>query len=79
MSQLDAAANPNTNCLAGKRCPECGSYGPFNIQVTVMMEVSDDGTGDPTGDTEWDEQSPCECRECSHTATVAEFTEEEEA
>jgi predicted RNA-binding Zn-ribbon protein involved in translation (DUF1610 family) len=26
--------NPNENCLAGFECPECGSQGPFRIDVT---------------------------------------------
>lgn len=64
---------PNTNCLAGMDCPKCGSEGPFNIVVTTIMEVSDDGTNTHE-DTEWDYKSYCKCTECGHEARVWNFT-----
>jgi hypothetical protein len=66
--------NPNKNCLAGMRCPNCGDYGPFNIQVVTMAVVNDDGV-DETGDQEWDDVSPCVCRGCNLEATVKDFRE----
>jgi hypothetical protein len=68
-------ANPNTNCLAGMRCPKCGDYGPFTIRTRVSVTVSDDGTSDDGCDYEWFPQDPCECEDCGHCATVADFTE----
>ena len=29
-------SNPNTNCLEGLRCPECGSYAPFGIGTLLI-------------------------------------------
>lgn len=33
----------NENCLAGYRCPQCGSEGPFDIESEDMLEWADDG------------------------------------
>jgi hypothetical protein len=67
--------NPNVNCLQGMRCPSCGDFGPFSIQVTQrgMVRVSDNGTDFIDGNVEWEDESECECLACRHTATVAEF------
>lgn len=64
--------NPNTNCLEGFQCPECGSFGPFRIDASVTVLVHDDGT-EQCGDTEWEDTSRCICHECDHVATVGEF------
>lgn len=74
------AENPNENCLEGMRCPKCGHFGPFKILATKsgMVEVSDDGTDDLQGDTDWDDDSACECCECGHLGTVREFKGEPE-
>jgi hypothetical protein len=57
--------NPNDNCLAGKRCPKCGSYGPFEVVATNWVSVHDEGTDVPIdkckGDTEYDDDSAAEC------------------
>lgn len=73
MQQL--ATNPNDNCLAGLRCPECGSYGPFNIRATALFKVADDGT-EVIGAVEWDDASFCECP-CGFGDDVGAFTEKE--
>ena len=36
--------NPNVNCLQGKRCPECGSFGPLEITVSMRLLLYDNGT-----------------------------------
>lgn len=36
--------NPNVNCLAGKKCPKCGSYGPFYVNGSTTFKLHDDGT-----------------------------------
>jgi hypothetical protein len=73
--------HPNTNVLEGFRCPnpDCGSYGPFKIEVKQYVVVHDDGTDLPEGDTEWDDENYCQCCECDHEATVKAFNEEGEA
>lgn len=74
-AKLEPAKNPNENCLEGMQCPECGDFGPFKIFATKsgMVEVSDDGTDDLQGDTEWDDDSACECCGCGHLGTVRKF------
>jgi hypothetical protein len=62
----------NTNCLEGMQCPDCGSFEPFNIAVKTMMKVFDNGTDDH-GDTDWDEDSYCECCNCQLYGSVAQF------
>jgi hypothetical protein len=68
---------PNTNCLQGMQCPKCKSLEPFAIEVTTTFRVFDEGTEDQIGDTNWDEDSYCECCECCEcvfTGTVKDFT-----
>lgn len=62
----------NENCLAGMKCPDCGSLEPFDIQVTMIVKVEDEGT-EECGDTDWSDDSHCRCRECDYTGTVADF------
>lgn len=62
----------NTNCLAGMKCPKCGSREPFGIEVTTTVTMSDDGTEDH-GNCEWDDSAYCECRACYFHATAGEF------
>jgi hypothetical protein len=69
------SAMTNTNCLTGMQCPKCNSLEPFKIEVKTRMKVFDSGTDDH-GDTEWDADSYCECCECSHCGTVADFSKE---
>lgn len=64
---------PNTNCLKGMNCPGCGSEGRFIISVQTLMEVSDDGTGNDW-DTEWGDNSYCECKSCGYSGKVKNFT-----
>lgn len=66
----------NTNCLEGFKCPECGHEDDFNIEIVVRMVVrmTDDGYDDsPYADSEWDDDSFCECCECSKVGTVKDF------
>lgn len=64
----------NSNCLQGMVCPECGSEGSFDIMVSRVEEVSDDGTDCGGGDTEWDDRSYCRCRNCGNEGRVRNFT-----
>ena len=62
----------NTNCLAGIRCPQCGSYEPFDIVVETVAKIYDDGV-DHTRDTEWDSDSFLYCCNCDDQGIVSEF------
>ncbi len=62
----------NDNCLAGIRCPKCGFEDSFFIEGKSLFTVTDDGTEDHS-DIHWDEESYCECRECSHGGKLKEF------
>jgi len=63
----------NDNCLIGMKCPNCGSLGPFKIVVTTTLTVHDDGTDDASGG-EWEDENFCQCSDCMHSATVADFS-----
>ena len=64
---------PNTNCLEGFHCPECGHEDDFDIAATCIVTVHDDGTENERC-IEWDSPSFCWCGACNHGGTVAEFT-----
>jgi hypothetical protein len=57
----------NTNCLRGMRCPKCGHNDSLNIEATCIFRVTADGM-------ELENTSSCECPNCAHQGTVADFT-----
>lgn len=61
--------NPNVNCLEGWQCPNCGSYGPFNVACETIVRLWDDGS-DQVGDLDFDEDSWAGCVACGHDGTV---------
>lgn len=65
----------NGNCLAGLRCPKCRGTGPFEMGVKTSAIMYDSGC-DETQNIEWEDSSPCLCRECGFHATVFDFEEE---
>lgn len=67
----------NSNCLYGMQCPRCLHEDMFYITATVVVEVSDDGTGDidSTHGHYWDEGSECSCPQCSLFGTVKDFND----
>jgi hypothetical protein len=68
--------SPNVNCLEGKRCPECGSYGPFEVQVSMRVLLRDSGTDDAEdGSTWYDEDAPTKCDSCRHEGKFGDFDE----
>jgi hypothetical protein len=70
------SVNPNVNFLDGKRCPECGSYGPFEVVVSKRVLLFDNGTDDAEdGTTEYGEDAPTSCQACGHEAEFGEFDE----
>lgn len=75
----DLAVNPNQNCLVGKRCPECGSYGPFEIVVSMDVLLYDSGAGDAEdGSIEYDDESLTRCYTCRHQGKFCDFDERQE-
>lgn len=63
----------NHNCLAGIRCPECGSEGPFEMVVAASATMSDEGSED-VRDISWEPESPIACVGCGNRGRVAEFS-----
>lgn len=62
----------NKNCLANMACPECGSLGPYKIEAKCDADVDDNGI-DTTENFQWEADSPCTCKACSHDALVRDF------
>jgi hypothetical protein len=68
--------NPNVGCLEGKRCPECASYGPFEVVVSMRVVLYDTGTDDPEdGTIEYGEEARTKCYACHHEGRFADFDE----
>jgi hypothetical protein len=66
--------NPNVNCLEGKQCPKCGSYGPFEVVVSMRVMLCDDGSGDADdGAIEYDDDAPATCYVCRYMAKFGAF------
>ena len=63
----------NTNCLAGMKCPECGSEGPFRIDVLTTVTMYDDGWSENVSDTIWEDDSGCSCDACDYGGEVCDF------
>jgi DNA-directed RNA polymerase subunit RPC12/RpoP len=70
---LDRTEDINTNVLEDIACPNCGSRSCFKIIVSCIADVLDDGI-DGTEDSDWDEQSHIDCKECQHSGIVKDFT-----
>jgi len=66
---------PNTNCLAGIECPQCGSEGPFAIAVTAVAVMHDDGS-EYVESIEWTKTSNISCMDCHNYGMVGEFDAE---
>jgi hypothetical protein len=67
----------NTNCLAGIRCPSCGSEGPFIIEVTQQVRMYDEGSEECGSDTQWEDESYMRCEACDFDGTASDFKEQE--
>lgn len=65
---------PNTDLLRGMRCPNCGSYGPFNIRIKTVARVYDDSF-DIHKLPAWNGDSYCRCEDCDCEGDVDEFTQ----
>jgi hypothetical protein len=70
--------SPNVNCLEGKRCPRCGSYGPFEVLVSMRVLLRDSGADDAEDGSIWyDDDAPTKCDECQHEGKFGDFDEKQ--
>ena len=66
--------SPNSNCLDGKRCPNCGSYGPFEVVVSMRVLLYDSGAGDAENESiEYDDDSLALCDACRYAGKFGDF------
>ena len=63
---------PNTNCLEGLKCPECGNEDRLLIDAWVSVSVTDDGS-EPMGDHYWDRKSFAMCPDCDFEGELRDF------
>jgi hypothetical protein len=71
----EPGANPNVNCLDGRRCPACGSYGPFEVTVSMRVLLYDDGSDDADdGTIEYDDKSHAVCHDCGREGRLGDFS-----
>jgi len=70
----DTSNSVNSNCLAGKRCPKCGSYGPLEVQVSMRVLLYDAGTEDSDdGSVEYDDHAAAMCYACRYEGKLRDF------
>lgn len=68
--------SPNVNCLEGKRCPKCGSYGPFEVVVSMRVLLYDNGAnGAEDATSEYGEEARTKCSSCRHEGQFGDFDE----
>ena len=60
------------------KCPECDRDDALQVEITVMADLSDEGT-EPAGDHEWDSDSFCRCNECGWSGKVKDAQAEFDA
>ena len=67
-------ASPNMNSGEGWHCPDCQSWGPFTVDVTMRVMLRDDGTHviEDDGGTD-DDRVFAMCQDCKRQAPVASF------
>lgn len=83
--------NPNTNCLAEKRCPKCGNCDSLEIETLGVIEgtkhttrfwalVTDDGFDNPLtrGDTEEPDDGKVACPDCGFEGYHKDFDDPSE-
>jgi len=68
------ASGANRNCLEGKRCPKCGSDGPFEVVISMRVLLYDNGADDADdGSIEYDGHSRTSCYACGHEGKFGDF------
>ena len=64
----------NKHHLEGMRCPACGSFEPFRIEVCISAVIEDDlGIVDYYDNDCFDDTAYCECIKCSNYGRVIDF------
>jgi hypothetical protein len=63
----------NDNCLVNMRCPKCGSFEPFRLEVVTHVLMWDEGSEPDHSDTQWTEECDCSCVECGFRGTGADL------
>lgn len=64
----------NVNCLAGKRCPKCGSLGPLEVEVSMRVLLYDEGTDDADDSSiEFAAGSAAMCYACRYDGKLRDF------
>jgi hypothetical protein len=72
----ESTTSPNVNCLDGKCCPSCGSYGPFEVVVSKRILLYDNGTDESEdGTTEYGDDAPTTCYSCQFEGRFDDFDE----
>ena len=72
----ETKVSPNVNCLDGKRCPECGSFGPFEVVVSMRVLLYDNGSDNAEdGTIEYGDNAPAVCYACRHEGQFGDFDE----
>jgi len=70
----ESNVNPNVNCLDGRRCPKCSSYGPFEVVVSVRVLLYDNGADDAEdASIEYDDDAVAVCYACRYQGRFGEF------
>lgn len=64
---------PNSNCLEGISCPECGYEDEFRIVAECLAVVTDNGVEDHANNWSWKDASIISCPDCWHTARIRDF------
>ena len=71
---LGKDVNPNVNCLDGKRCPKCRSFGPFEVVISMRVLLHDSGSDYAEDSTiEYDDDSPATCCACRYKGKFGMF------
>ncbi|NGZ07879.1 MAG: hypothetical protein CV088_00605 [Nitrospira sp. LK70] len=67
-------ASPNRHDGEGWHCPDCQSWGPFTVEVSMRVLVSEEGTPfrEEAGGTD-DDRAFAKCHDCQRQAPVALF------
>ena len=68
-------ANPNKGMLKDSRCPQCGSYGPFEVTVAFEVTLTDEGVRELDAQVRWAKDSPTRCPKCKHAGILGDFAD----
>lgn len=55
-------------------CPNCNGGDDIEVQVSMWITLTKDGSVVNQGDHEWDSDSLCHCGNCGHSGFVWQFS-----